>query len=169
MATEALKRDEGKVGTDARAGKYLSFFLNGEEYGLGILKVQEIIGKQPITPVPRTPEYIRGVINLRGRIIPIMDLKMKFGMGQTEVTDESCIIVTQTSGVMMGVLVDKVSEVLNINSNDIEDTPSFGVSVDTAFLLGVGKTGDKVRLLLDIDKTINGENLADLKKASGQA
>ncbi|HTB34566.1 MAG TPA: chemotaxis protein CheW [bacterium] len=169
MATEALKRDESKMGADARAGKYLTFYLNTEEYGLGILKVQEIIGKQPITPVPRTPGYIRGVINLRGRIIPIMDLKMKFAMGDTAITDESCIIVTQTSGVMMGVLVDKVSEVLNINSADIEDTPSFGVAVDTAFLLGVGKTGDKVKLLLDIDKTISGANLADLKKASGQA
>jgi purine-binding chemotaxis protein CheW len=169
MATEALKRDENKMGADLRAGKYLTFYLNTEEYGLGILKVQEIIGKQPITPVPRTPDYIRGVINLRGRIIPIMDLKMKFAMGETAITDESCIIVTQTSGVMMGVLVDKVSEVLNINSADIEDTPSFGVAVDTAFLLGVGKTGDKVKLLLDIDKTISGENLADLKKASGQA
>jgi purine-binding chemotaxis protein CheW len=169
MATEALKKEEGRAGNDVRAGKYLTFFLNDEEYGVGILKVQEIIGKQPITPVPRTPSYIRGVINLRGRIIPIMDLKMKFAMGETAITDESCIIVSQTSGVMMGVLVDKVSEVLNINSADIEDTPSFGVAVDTAFLLGVGKTGDRVKLLLDIDKTISGETLADLKKAANQA
>jgi purine-binding chemotaxis protein CheW len=169
MATESLKKDESKVGPDARSGKYLTFFLNGEEYGLGILKVQEIIGKQPITPVPRTPKDVRGVINLRGRIIPIMDLKMKFDMGETAITDESCIIVTQTGGVMMGVLVDKVSEVLNIHAADIEDTPSFGVAVDTAFLLGIGKTGDRVMLLLDIDKTISGDTLADLKNAAAQA
>jgi purine-binding chemotaxis protein CheW len=168
MTTESLEHSGLHTSADARAGKYLTFFLNTEEYGLGILKVQEIIGRQPITPVPRTPSYIRGVINLRGRIIPIMDLKRKFDMGDTTLTEESCIIVTQTVGVMMGVLVDKVSEVLNINGQDIEDTPSFGTAVDTAFLLGVGKTGDRVKLLLDIDRTVTGETLNDLKKAAGQ-
>jgi purine-binding chemotaxis protein CheW len=144
----AIKGDQS-VNVDSRAGKYLTFFLASEEYGVEILKVQEIIGRMPITPVPLTSKYIRGVINLRGKIHPIMDLKIKFGMGETIITDETCIIVIKTASMMMGVLVDKVSEVVNIASADIEDTPSFGADVNPEYLLGVGKTGGRVRLLLD--------------------
>jgi len=154
------------VRLDARAGKYLTFFLAGEEYGVEILKVQEIIGRMPITPVPLTSRYIRGVINLRGKIHPIMDLKIKFGMNETQMTDETCIIVIKTSSIMMGILVDKVSEVVNITSEDIEDTPSFGAEVNPEYLLGVGKTGGRVRLLLDIEKVITATDVINMNKAA---
>lgn len=152
---------------DSRAGKYLTFFLASEEYGVEILKVQEIIGRMPITPVPLTSRHIRGVINLRGNIHPIMDLNIKFGMDQTEITDETCIIVIKTSKMMMGILVDKVSEVVNVASGDIEDTPSFGADVNPEYLLGVGKTGGRVRLLLDIEKVITASDIVNMKKAAG--
>ena len=155
------------VEVDSRAGKYLSFFLASEEYGVEILKVQEIIGRMPITPVPLTSRYIRGVINLRGKIHPIMDLKVKFGMDESRMTDETCIIVIKTSSMMMGILVDKVSEVINVASNDIEDTPSFGADINPEYLLGVGKTGGRVRLLLDIEKVITASDFINMKKAAG--
>ncbi|MGA3282422.1 MAG: chemotaxis protein CheW [Smithella sp.] len=151
---------------DPRAGKYLTFFLSSEEYGVEILKVQEIIGRMPITPVPLTSKYIRGVINLRGKIHPIMDLNVKFGMNQTEITDETCMIVIKTASLMMGILVDKVSEVVNVASDDIEDTPSFGSDVDTEYLLGVGKTGGRIRLLLDIEKVITAYDVINMQKAA---
>ncbi|HUN54375.1 MAG TPA: chemotaxis protein CheW [Smithella sp.] len=153
---------------DPRAGKYLTFFLANEEYGVEILKVQEIIGRMPITPVPLTSRYIRGVINLRGKIHPIMDLNVKFGMNQTGITDETCIIVIKTSSLMMGILVDKVSEVVNVSSDDIEDTPSFGPDVNTEYLLGVGKTGGRIRLLLDIEKVITSSDIINIKKDIGE-
>ncbi len=152
---------------DSRAGKYLTFFLAGEEYGVEILKVQEIIERMPITPVPLTSTYILGVINLRGKIHPVMDIKVKFGMDQTRITDETCIIVIKTSTLMMGILVDKVSEVVDVVSQDIEDTPSFGADVNPEYLLGVGKTGGRVRLLLDIEKVITATDVINLKKAAG--
>lgn len=155
MNTATAVKDNESMMADSRAGKYLGFFLASEEYGVEILKVQEIIGRMPITPVPLTSRYIRGVINLRGKIHPIMDLKIKFGMDKTQFTDETCIIVIKTSGAMMGILVDKVSEVVNVVSEEIEDTPSFGGDVNPEYLLGVGKTGGQVRLLLDIEKVIN--------------
>ena len=162
----AMKENQSAK-TDSRAGKYLTFFLANEEYGVEILKVQEIIGRMPITPVPLTSKYIRGVINLRGKIHPIMDLKIKFGMEETQITDEICIIVIKTSTLMMGILVDKVSEVVNVSSEDIEDTPSFGGDVNPEYLLGVGKTGGRVRLLLDIEKVITASDIINMKKASG--
>lgn len=160
-------KENQSVKIDSRAGKYLTFFLASEEYGVEILKVQEIIGRMPITPVPLTSKYILGVINLRGKIHPIMDMKIKFGMDRTEITDETCIIVIRTANLMMGILVDKVSEVVNIASGDIEDTPSFGGDVNPEYLLGVGKTGGRVRLLLDIEKIINAADIINMKQAAG--
>ena len=160
----AIKSNQSEK-VDSRAGKYLTFFLASEEYGVEILKVQEIIGRLPITPVPLTSKYIRGVINLRGKIHPIMDIKIKFRMDQTQITDETCIIVIKTANMMMGILVDKVSEVVNVASGEIEDTPSFGADVNPEYLLGVGKTGGRVRLLLDIEKIINAADVINMKKA----
>lgn len=137
----------------AQAGKYLTFFLASEEYGVEILKVHEIIGMLPITRVPRTPSFVRGVINLRGKVIPIIDLRERFGMTQ-EGAEETCIIVVQVHGIQLGVVVDKVSEVLNIAEGDIEPTPSFGVDVSTEYLLGLAKGDGRVRLLLDIDRVL---------------
>ncbi|WP_396223609.1 chemotaxis protein CheW [Gemmatimonas sp.] len=148
----------------SRAGKYLTFFLAGEEYGLEILKVSEIIGLQPITRVPRMPEFVRGVINLRGKVIPITDLRMKFGMG-AEDSEDSCIIVVQMRGIQTGIVVDRVSEVVAITEGDIEDAPSFGAGIRTEFLLGIGKAGDRVKLLLDIDKVLATTELAALQAA----
>ena len=166
MSNATAVTENQSIKVDSRSGKYLTFFLASEEYGVDILKVQEIIGWMPITPVPLTAKYILGVINLRGKIHPIMDLKVKFGMDQCQVTDETCIIVIKTASLMMGVLVDKVSEVVNLASGDIEETPSFGADVNTEYLLGVGKTGGRVRLLLDIEKIITASDIIHLKKAA---
>jgi len=167
MSNAASVKENQSIKVDSRAGKYLTFFLASEEYGVEILKVQEIIGRMPITPVPLTSRYILGVINLRGKIHPIMDLKIKFGMDHTEITDETCIIVIRTTSLMMGILVDKVSEVVNVASDDIEDTPSFGADVNPEYLLGVGKTGGRVRLLLDIEKVINATDIINMKQVAG--
>ena len=150
---------------DSRAGKYLTFFLGTEEYGIEILKVHEIIGLMPITPVPRTPDYIKGVINLRGKVIPTVDLRLKFGMEAVPHTEETCIIVVQTHGIEMGIIVDKVSEVLNVGADDIEDTPSFGAAVNTDYILGIGKAAGKVRLLLAIDKVLSTQEIVEIHQA----
>jgi purine-binding chemotaxis protein CheW len=137
-----------------RGGKYLTFFLAGEEYGLEILKVQEIIGMMDVTPVPGAPGHVRGVINLRGKVIPVVDLRLRFGMEAAETTSETCIIVVQTNRVQTGIVVDQVSEVSNIGSGDVEDAPTFGSDVQTDYLLGIGKAEGRVRLLLDIDRVL---------------
>src|SRR4051812_14489621 len=142
-----------------RTGKFLTFVLGGEEYGLEILKVHEIIGMLPITRIPRAPEHIRGVINLRGKVIPIMDLRTRFSMAAAD-THETCIIVTQVQGVQIGIVVDQVSEVCNIAAAEVEDTPSFGADVHTEFLLGLAKQDGKVKLLLDIDRVLTLSELA---------
>lgn len=143
------------------SGKFLTFFLAGEEYGIAILKVHEIIGMMTITRVPRTPEYVRGVINLRGKVIPIVDLRLKFGMAYKEQTPETCIIVVAVQNVEIGIVVDRVSEVLNISDKDIEPAPSFGVEVNTDFILGIGKSQGKVRLLLDMDRVLTRSELME--------
>ncbi len=154
------------VGVQARrnGGKYLTFQLGGEVYGLEILKVQEIIGIMTVTRVPRTPEFVRGVINLRGQVIPVIDLRLKFGMESKEDTEKTCIIVVQIARagqqVTMGIIVDEVSEVLDIGAEQIEDPPSFGTSVDTDFILGMGKVAQKVVMLLDADKVLSGGEIA---------
>jgi purine-binding chemotaxis protein CheW len=136
-------------------GKYLTFGLADEIYGLEILKVREIIGMMDITSVPRTPEEVVGVINLRGNVIPIIDLRLKFGMPPEERTEETCMIVVDVEGVQMGVVVDRVLEVLDIPAGGIQDAPSFGVDVNTDFILGIGKAGDRVTILLDIARVLN--------------
>jgi len=168
MEIETTPRVQGTTDTRQRnrAGKYLTFFLAGEEYGLEILKVQEIIGMMDVTPVPRTPEFIRGVINLRGKVIPIVELRSKFEMNTVDYTDETCIIVVQTHGLQMGIIVDKVSEVMDIPDDDIEDSPSFGNDVRTDYILGIGKSQDRVKLLLDIDKVLSSEELKDLRASA---
>lgn len=141
-----------------REGKYLSFFLDREEYGIGILKIKEIIGMMPITPIPQTPEFVKGVINLRGKVIPVIDLRLRFGMVEADYTDRTCIIVveftTPSGRLHTGIVVDSVSEVLNIKGSDIEDTPSFGAKLSTDFILGMAKIGGGVKILLDIDRVL---------------
>jgi purine-binding chemotaxis protein CheW len=142
-----------------REGKYLTFGLGSEEYGLEILKVKEIIGVMNITSVPQTPKYVKGVINLRGKVIPVIDLRLKFGMDAMEYTDRTCIIVVDIAGkagkkTVMGIVVDSVSEVLNIKGEEIEDTPTFGVSLETDYILGMAKVKGGVKILLDINKVL---------------
>ena len=161
LEIERAKADSG--------GKFLTFFLAGEEYGLEILKVQEIIGIMDVTPVPRTPAFIRGVINLRGKVIPIVELRLKFSMESIEETEETCIIVVQTHGMQVGIIVDKVSEVLDISGVDIEDAPSFGTEVNTDYILGIGKTEGRIKLLLDIDRVLGGEDIAALARTETTA
>jgi len=168
MEVETAQEKVQKAVREATAeeGKYLTFFLGGEEYGLEILKVQEIFGIMDVTPVPRTPDFIKGVINLRGKVIPVVELRAKFEMETIDDTDETCIIVVQTHGLHMGIIVDKVSEVLDIAAEDIEDAPSFGGEVRTDYILGIGKAEGRVRLLLDIDKVLSSGDLTALQAAT---
>ncbi len=154
-----------KKNTRQIGGKYLTFFLANEEYGLEILKVVEIIGIMDVTPVPRTPKYIQGVINLRGKVIPVMDLRIKFGMPHVETTDETVIIVVHAQSIEMGIIVDKVSEVLDINNESIEDSPAFGTEVNTEYILGIGKAEGNVKLLLDIDRVLTSQDVIDIQAA----
>lgn len=157
----------------SKAGKYLTFELKGEIYGLEILKVQEIIGMMGVTRVPRTPEFIRGVINLRGKVIPVVDLRLKFGLEAAQDTERTCIIVVQFMqgdlSLIMGIIVDEVSEVVNIEGGQIEETPSFGANVDTNFILGLGKVGQKVVMLLDVDKVLSSGEAAQVDQAAETA
>jgi purine-binding chemotaxis protein CheW len=141
-----------------REGKYLTFILADEEYGIGILKVREIIGMMNITPVPQTPHFVKGVINLRGQVIPVIDLRLKFGMPALDYSERTSIIVVEAEGAMgkvqIGIVVDSVSEVVNIKGEDIEDTPTFGSRVETDYILGMAKMGGRVKILLDIDKVL---------------
>lgn len=154
---------EGQDNLADLAGKYLTFILGDEGYGLEILKVQEIIGMQEITKIPRTPHYVKGVINLRGKVIPIIDLRIKFGMPEQELTRKTCIIVVQVrradSSLIIGIIVDEVSEVLNISGDQIEAAPSLGNRMDTHFILGMAKTESAVKILLDIDKVLSAEEM----------
>jgi purine-binding chemotaxis protein CheW len=137
-----------------RAGKYLTFVLGAEQYGVEIIKVREILGVLPITPIPQAPHYVKGVINLRGKVIPVVDTRTKFGMSVRENTPETCIIVVDVGGTSTGLLVDTVKEVVDIDEEQIEDPPKFGSGVDTAFVHGLGKIGGQVRILLDIDRVV---------------
>ena len=145
--------------TSQRGGKYLTFALGKEEYGLEILKVREIIGYMEITSVPKTPGHVKGVINLRGQVISVIDLRSKFDMDTAEKTDETCIIVVETKHngrkLSTGLIVDRVSEVLDIAAEKIEDPPTFDAAVDTDFILGMGKIGESVKILLDIDRVLS--------------
>ncbi len=170
MNEEAKVMDQAVAAMTDREGKYLTFALADEEYGIGILKIKEIIGMMPITTVPQTPDFVKGVINLRGKVIPVMDLRLRFGMEPIDYNDRTCIIVVEVTGqngtVQIGIVVDTVSEVLNVAGKDIEDTPTFGTKLDTEYILGMAKMEGGVKILLDIDKVLNTEEIAVLEKAA---
>ncbi len=151
---------------DDRGGKYLVFELGREEFGIRVLKVREIMGIQDITAVPQTPAHVKGVINLRGKVIPVVDLRLKFGLPEQEYTQRTCIIVVQAQGeagpMMMGIVVDGVAEVLNLAATDIEDTPDFGDGTATPYLLGMAKVKGKVKILLEIDRVLTCQDLRAL-------
>ena len=153
-----------------REGKYLTFALANEEYGIGILKIKEIIGMMPITAVPQTPDFVKGVINLRGKVIPVTNLRRRFGMEEIEYNDRTCIIVVEIEGrdgdIEVGIVVDSVSEVLNIKAEEIEDTPAFGTKLDTEYILGMAKTEGSLKILLDIDKIMSSKEMTLLENVA---
>ncbi|MHC5083335.1 MAG: chemotaxis protein CheW [Planctomycetota bacterium] len=148
------------------AGKYLTFQLNGEGFGLEIMKVREIIKHMKITPVPQAPDYVKGMINLRGVVIPIIDLRLRFGMEETTVTDETCIIVTEIQqdehSSMTGIVVDNVSEVHDIKAEQIDDNSELDSFLQADIIAGICKIGDDVKILLDISKVIKHSNINHL-------
>lgn len=171
MATSVLTpHDQSATSIDARAGKYLVFHLGEEEFGIQVQKVREIMGVQDITQVPQTPPHVKGVINLRGKVIPVIDLRLKFDMPAREYTHRTCIIVVQVASsrgtIMMGIVVDGVVEVLNIAGTDVEDTPTFGKEVELAYVMGLAKLKGKVKILLDIDQVMTAGELARLDLAA---
>lgn len=168
MAQAATQIEQVRKTLTSKEGKYLTFALGAEEYGLEILKVREIIGYMAITAVPQTPAYVKGVINLRGQVIPVVDLRAKFGMETTDVTEETCIIVVEISGTgrtfNTGIVVDHVQEVLDIDGENIEESPQFSSSINTDFILGMGKVNNTVKILLDIDKVLECSGLDALEE-----
>jgi len=154
----------------SKAGKYLTFKLAGEDYGIPLLKVREIIGMMPVTSVPRTPDFVKGVINLRGKVIPVTDLRLKFDLPETDYNDRTCMIVVEVAGqdriVEMGIVVDAVSEVLPVKANEIEPAPEFGASLDTRYILGMANMEGSVKILLDIDRVLTTEEIALIEKAA---
>jgi purine-binding chemotaxis protein CheW len=151
------------VKNDDRGGKYLVFQLAHEEFGITVLNVREILGIQDITAVPHTPDHVKGVLNLRGKVIPVVDLRLKFGLPELEYTERTCIIVVQVQGdagpMLIGVVVDGVAEVLNLAAADVEDTPDFGDGTATPYLMGMAKVKGKVKILLEIDRVLTSQDL----------
>ncbi len=167
---EALTSGQGLKSTPNGDGKYLTFTLAGEEYGISILKVKEIIGLMMITMVPRTPSYVKGVINLRGKVIPVVDLRLKFEMPAMDYTERTCIIVVEirkdAASILIGIVVDAVSEVLNIKAGDIEETPDFGNRLQTDFVLGMAKAAEGIKILLDIERVLQSGKLENMNMAA---
>jgi purine-binding chemotaxis protein CheW len=154
----------------AAPGKYLTLLLEDEAYGIAVLKVREIIRHQKITPVPQMPDYVKGVINLRGRVIPVVDLRLKFGL-KAELTERTCVIVVQVqhtddTPLQMGLVVDSVEEVANLTAEDIEPTPEFGTKLDTSCILGMAKIKDQVKTLLDIERVVSADTILAITKAN---
>ena len=159
MNTDDHTLNQAILATTVETGKYLTFTLAKEEYGIGILKVKEIIGMIPITPVPRTPDFVKGVINLRGKVLPVVDLRVKFSMGEIPYTERTCIIVVEIDNddetVSIGIVVDAVSEVVSIAGDAIDPPPAFGTKLSTDYILGMAKTDTGVKILLNIDQVLN--------------
>ena len=170
MGNEIQAISQAVSAASHREGKYLTFFLAEEEYGIGILKIKEIIGMMPITTVPQTPEFVKGVINLRGKVIPVTDLRMRFSMEEIDYTERTCIIVVEIPGptgtVMIGIVVDSVSEVLSIKGDEIEETPTFGTKLNTDYILGMAKMDGGVKILLDIDRVLSRDEMQVLEEAA---
>lgn len=155
-----------QIGLATDGSQFLTFTLGSEEYGVEILGVQEIKGYSPITPIPNTPSYVKGVMNLRGTVVPVVDLRAKFAMKEAEYTKFSVIVVVQVRGRVMGLVVDTVSDVLNVGAGEIQATPDFGARVDTRFISGMTRAGERLIVLLDLEKVLGGEELQALGSAN---
>ncbi|MBF0469405.1 MAG: purine-binding chemotaxis protein CheW [Desulfamplus sp.] len=169
MKETSEKEKQKEFTLNQREGKYLTFSLAGEEYGISILQVKEIIGMMPITLVPRTPDFVKGVINLRGKVIPVIDLRLRFSMTEGQYTERTCIVVveitTDHGEMIIGIVVDSVSEVLGIKEENIEDSPSFGTNLDSEYILGMAKLEGGVKILLDIDKVLSSGEISMLEQS----
>ncbi len=165
-----MELDGSKVVAGFAENKFLIFALGGEEYGVDVLRVREIIGMIYITRVPRSPAFVKGVINLRGKVVPVVDLRARFELPEREFTDRTCIIVVEVPGqsgmILMGIIVDAVSEVLSISSKDVEPPPTFGVQADTSCFLGMAKLKGSVKTLLDIGRVLTGDMAVRLNELS---
>jgi purine-binding chemotaxis protein CheW len=165
MAQTARRMDQAN-GMREMEGKYLTFSLAREDYGLEILKVREIIGMMEITAIPQTPPFVKGVINLRGRVIPVLDLRLKFEMPGAAYGERTCIIVVDAQSgqgvAQVGLVVDAVSEVLNVTGEDVEPPPAFGARNNDGYILGLAKTKGAIKILLDIDRVLGSVELAGL-------
>ena len=162
--------DGNKLKSSNAASKCLIFVLDGEDYGIDISKIREIIGATAVTPVPNIPPYMKGVINLRGKVIPVADLRLRFGIPAADGDDRACIVVAEVDRggdtLPMGLMVDSVSEMISIRPEDIEAAPSFGSHTDTDFILGIAKAGNDVKILLDIDRVLAGDELTTVRDAA---
>jgi purine-binding chemotaxis protein CheW len=150
------------VSNEATIGKYLTFQLADETYGIEILKAREIIGLIAVTKIPHTPDFILGIVNLRGKVIPVVDLRTKFGMPYVEPTEQTCIVVVDLGNFLSGILVDSVSEVVSIDQSNVEPAPAFGEGIDTSFIIGIGKLKERVVLLLDIEMVLSRGGALDI-------
>lgn len=170
----AIATPDSQSATATNAGKYLTFVLGHESYGISVLKVREIIRLMDITPVPQMPPYVKGVINLRGKVVPIVDLRIRFALAQAESSERTCIVVVQVktpanTSAFMGFIVDAVEEVANIPGAEIEPTPDFGTKLHTEYILGMAKLRGKVKTLLDIDHLLTSEAVEQLSQATQAA
>ena len=166
MSTATAEVTESSIGLNADSQQYLTFDLAEEHYGVDILKVQEIKGYTAVTKIPNTPEYLKGVLNLRGTIVPIVDLRLKFGMGPTEPTAFTVIVVVNVRDRVMGVLVDAVSDVLEFAQKDIQPPPELGTKVDITFVSGIGNCNERLVTLLDIDRVMTQEEVEKVTTVS---
>lgn len=168
--SEQKRIEEEQRKVEQRSGKYLIFKMAGSEYGIDILKIKEIIGMLPVTPVPNTMDHVKGVVNLRGKVIPVIDLRSRFNLAEIPYTDRTCIIVVEIRNAgrnsVFGIAVDGVSEVLHLDGQDITDAPPFGAEVDTRYILGMARTKEGVRILLDVDQSLDGNELTDLDQVA---
>jgi len=166
LTQERARQSAAEIAQDPRAGKYLTFRLGKEEFGIQVMHVREIMGVQDITAVPGTPAHLKGVINLRGKIIPVVDLRLKLCFPDATFTETTCIVVVQVlqdgDEAMIGMIVDGVSEVLNLSGADIEDAPDFGEGVETPFILGIAKFKGTVKILLKIEDVLTLQELRGL-------
>ena len=153
---------------ESQKGLFLTFALGSESFGLEITEVKEIVGMQPITPLPETPAYVKGIINLRGRIIPVIDIRLRFGKEGVAYTDRTCIIVVYINGAAVGLIVDNVSEVLTIQDDQIVPPPKYGAGAQNRYLKAIGKVGNEVKLLLDCNTLLNAGDMNMLQNLGGE-
>ena len=166
MSTAVVERNEHHASANEDERQYLTFELGDEFYGVNILKVQEIKGYTDVTRIPNTPPYMKGVLNLRGTIVPIINLRMKFGMDQIDFTSFTVIVVVVVNERVMGMIVDSVSDVLTLGADDMKPAPALGTSVDTSFIDGIATTADRLVTLLDIDRVLTEKELEQVESVT---